>query len=165
MLFEYLKTHQFHGFWVCLLPRQGYIIVFRFIIELKGFWSLGNSNRSIFIWGFLKDVIFWLVLKLEISYQSYKISWRILVSFRGFFEDYIFARWNILSFHNSSFALRYFFNVNGEARVWHTPCLNIPDSQNHLLVLVLFGKKIKIKEPLVSVISNILKNLQILWKN
>jgi hypothetical protein len=33
------------------------------------------------------------------------------------------------------------------------------------LVLVLFGKKIKIKEPLVSVISNILKNLQILWKN
>ncbi len=38
--------------------------------------------------GFMKDV-FWLVLKLEISYRAI-ISWRILVSFRGFFEDYIF---------------------------------------------------------------------------
>ncbi len=27
-----------------------------------------------------------------------------------------------LSFHNSSFALRY-FNVNGKATMWHTPCL------------------------------------------
>jgi hypothetical protein len=27
-----------------------------------------------------------------------------------------------LSFHNSSFALRYFLNVNGMAIVWHTPC-------------------------------------------
>jgi hypothetical protein len=26
-----------------------------------------------------------------------------------------------LSFHNSSFALRYFFNVNGKATMWHTP--------------------------------------------
>jgi len=27
-----------------------------------------------------------------------------------------------LSFHNSSFALRCFFDVNGKAIVWHTPC-------------------------------------------
>jgi hypothetical protein len=33
-------------------------------------------------------MIFWLVLKLEISYRVI-ISSRILVSFRGFFEDYI----------------------------------------------------------------------------
>jgi len=39
-------------------------------------------------------MIFWFVLKLEISYIVI-ISWRILVSFRGFFEDYIFAWWNI----------------------------------------------------------------------
>jgi len=35
-------------------------------------------------------MIFWLVLKLEISYIII-ISRRILVSFRGIFEDYIFA--------------------------------------------------------------------------
>jgi len=29
-------------------------------------------------------------------------------SFRGFFEDYIFCIVKYLSFHNSSFALRYF---------------------------------------------------------
>jgi hypothetical protein len=39
-------------------------------------------------------MIFWLVLKLEIRYIV-MISWRILVSFRGCFEDYIFAWWNI----------------------------------------------------------------------
>jgi hypothetical protein len=38
-----------------------------------------------------------------------------LVSFRGFFESY-------LSFHSSSFALRYFFHVNGNATVCHNPC-------------------------------------------
>jgi hypothetical protein len=31
-----------------------------------------------------------------------------LVSFRGFSEDYIFSMVKYLSFHNSSFALRYF---------------------------------------------------------
>jgi hypothetical protein len=39
---------------------------------------------------FEKDDIFWLVLKLEISFRVI-ISSRILVSCRGFFEDYIFA--------------------------------------------------------------------------
>jgi hypothetical protein len=37
--------------------------------------------------------------------------------------------------------------------------VNIPDSQNHLLVLVLFGEKIRIKERLVSVFSKHLKEL------
>jgi hypothetical protein len=35
-------------------------------------------------------MIFWLVLKLEISYRVI-ISGRLLVSFRGFSKDYIFA--------------------------------------------------------------------------
>jgi hypothetical protein len=35
-------------------------------------------------------MIFWLVLKLEISYRV-MISRRILVSVRGFFKDYIFS--------------------------------------------------------------------------
>jgi len=35
-------------------------------------------------------MIFWLVLKLEISYRVITSS-RILVSFRGFYEDRIFA--------------------------------------------------------------------------
>jgi hypothetical protein len=61
---------------------------------------------------------FWLVLKLGISYRV-MIPWRILVSFRGFFEDYNFCMVKYLSFHNSSFAL----NVNGKATVWHTPCI------------------------------------------
>jgi len=66
-------------------------------------------------------MIFWVVLKLEInSYRVIIMSWRILVSFRGFFEDYNFCVVKYLSFHNSSFALRYFFNVNGKAIVWHT---------------------------------------------
>ncbi len=46
------------------------------------------------IWGFLKDDNFGVVLKLEISYRVI-ISWRVLASFRGFFEDYVFAWWNI----------------------------------------------------------------------
>jgi len=62
------------------------------------------------------------VLKLEISYRVI-ISWTILVSFREFFEDYIFALRNIWVFIISSFALRYLLiNVNGKATMWHTPC-------------------------------------------
>ncbi len=57
--------------------------------------------------------LFWLVLKLEISYNRVIIIfWRILVSFRRFFEDYYFCMVKYLSFHNSSFALRYIFKVN-----------------------------------------------------
>jgi hypothetical protein len=51
-------------------------------------------------------MIFWLVLKLEISYRVI-ISCRILVSCRGFFENYIFCMLKYMSFHNSSFASRY----------------------------------------------------------
>jgi hypothetical protein len=36
-------------------------------------------------------MIFWLVLKLEISYYRVIIYLRILVSFSGSFYDYIFA--------------------------------------------------------------------------
>jgi hypothetical protein len=39
-------------------------------------------------------MIFWLLLKLEISY-TFIISWRILVSFRDFSEDCIFVWWHI----------------------------------------------------------------------
>jgi hypothetical protein len=68
-------------------------------------------------------MIFWLVLKLEISYRVIIISWRIFEFFiRGFFEDFNFARWNIwvsiillLPEENT------FFYVNGEATVWHSP--------------------------------------------
>jgi hypothetical protein len=49
----------------------------------------------------------WLVLKLEINYRVI-VSWRILVSFRGILEDYIFCMVKYLRFHKSSFAFRYF---------------------------------------------------------
>jgi hypothetical protein len=39
--------------------------------------------------------IFWLVLKLEINYKVIKYLEGFLVSFRGFFENYIFAWRNI----------------------------------------------------------------------
>ncbi len=76
-------------------------------------------------------MIFWLVLKLEISYQVI-ICWRLLgFSLRGFFSKNIyiyiyFGMVKYLSFHNcSSFALTYFFNVNGKAMVWCTPCSHV----------------------------------------
>ncbi len=62
-------------------------------------------------------MIFWLVLELEISVRV-MISWRVLVSFRGFFfEDYICAWWNIW------ISIILVFNVNGKVTMWHTPCL------------------------------------------
>ncbi len=75
-------------------------------------------------------MIFWLVLRLEISLQSYnnilKDFWFLLETF---FEDKIpgrkiFTIKILWVFHNSSFALRYFFHVNGKATVRHTPCSN-----------------------------------------
>jgi hypothetical protein len=44
-------------------------------------------------------MIFWLVLKLEISYRAFIISRRILVSFRGFFWRLYFCMVKYLSFH------------------------------------------------------------------
>jgi hypothetical protein len=53
-------------------------------------------------------MIFWLVLRLEISYRVI-ISLKDFSFFgRIFFEDYVFAWVKYLSFHNSSFALRCF---------------------------------------------------------
>jgi hypothetical protein len=69
-------------------------------------------------------MIFWLVLKLGISYRVI-ISWRILVYLRGFFEDYIFAMVKYVSFHNSFFCLKIRFNVNGKASMCHTPCFYV----------------------------------------
>ncbi len=85
-------------------------------------WMRASAPRQ----GFLKDGYLGLLvfIKLEISYNRVMISWRILVYFRGFFWRLYFCLVKYLNFHNSSFALRYllFFNVNGKATVWHTPC-------------------------------------------
>ncbi len=64
-------------------------------------------------------MIFWLVFKLEISYNILKDFGFVQTTF---LEDYIFAMVKYLSFHNSSFALRYYFNVNGKGHsVTDTP--------------------------------------------
>jgi len=58
-------------------------------------------------------MIFWLVLKLEISYnRDMMISWGgfwFLLKDFFFFEDYNFCMLKYLNFHHSSFALRYKF--------------------------------------------------------
>jgi hypothetical protein len=92
------------------LTYQGKDIVFKFIIEYSSLMDFGPLVMiGLFLYeDFWKMPFFWLVLKLEISYRVIK-SWRILVSFRGFFEDYNFCIVKYLSFPNSSFALRYFF--------------------------------------------------------
>jgi hypothetical protein len=77
---------------------QGKDIVFRFILEyssLRDFYRpLGNNNNNnrstCFNMRIFERQYFGFVLKLEISYRAI-ISCRILVSFRGFFEGYIFA--------------------------------------------------------------------------
>jgi len=83
------KTFRFLYFFG--LAYQGKDIVFRFILE----YSSRRDFGPLVIIGLLLyedfwKMIFWLVLKLEISYRVI-ISWRILVCFRAFFEDYIFA--------------------------------------------------------------------------
>jgi hypothetical protein len=60
-------------------------------------------------------MIFWLVLKLEISYRVIIISWKDFGFIFGFLKNYNFGMVKYLSFHNSSFALIFFFNVNGKA--------------------------------------------------
>jgi hypothetical protein len=66
-------------------------------------------------------MIFWLVLEVEISFRVI-LSWRILVSCRGFSWRLYFHTVKYLNFHNSSFALRDLFNVNGKDTVWHITC-------------------------------------------
>jgi len=71
-------------------------------------------------------MIFWLVLKLEISYYRVIIYLEgLLVSFRGFFEDYIFCIVKYLSFHSSFFCLKILFNINGKATSVTHPLLMV----------------------------------------
>ncbi len=67
-------------------------------------------------------MIFWLVLKLEMSYRVIIIR-KILVSFRGFFEDYILAWWNIWVFIILLFCLKILFNLNGQGHSVTHPLL------------------------------------------
>ncbi len=60
------------------------------------------------------------ILRLVISYRVIIISWKILVSFRGFFFGRLyFCMVKYLSFHNSSICLKILF---GKAPMWHTTC-------------------------------------------
>jgi hypothetical protein len=77
--------------WSCL-PRQG-ILHFRFIIEYSSLRDFSRYIIGLFLYEDFWKMIFWLVLKLEISYRII-ISWKFLVFFRRFFENYIFAWWN-----------------------------------------------------------------------
>ncbi len=72
----------------------------------------------------MKDDIFWLVLKLNISYNILK-DFDFLFSKDFLKIRYIFYRVKYLSFHNSSsFALKNtFFNVNGKATIGTHPLL------------------------------------------
>ncbi len=107
MFFVEIVKRQFHDAFtpiylgsktVCFvgLAYQGNDIVFRFI---KEFCSL-----ALFLFEDFWKILFWLVLKLEISYRV-MISWRVL---RGLFWRLYFCMVKYLNFHNSSFALGYF---------------------------------------------------------
>jgi len=57
------------------LAYRGKDIVFRFIIEYSSLMDFGlYVVKGLFLYEFFWKMIFWLVLKLEISYQSYNIS-------------------------------------------------------------------------------------------
>ncbi len=58
---------------------------------------------------------------LRLSYRAI-ISWRILVSSRGFFEDYILAWWNTWVSIILLLPSYTFLSVNDKATVWHNPC-------------------------------------------
>ncbi len=92
--------------------------------SLRGFWPLGNNNRSIFIWGFLKDDILACVETWDLVIELWYLGafWLLL---EDFFWRLYFCMVKYLNFYDSSFALRYFFNVNGKATMWHTPYLFI----------------------------------------
>jgi hypothetical protein len=113
-------------------------------------------------------MIFWLVLKLEISYyRVIIISWRILAFFkknlRGFFEDYIFAWWNIWVFLTLFFCLKILFNVNGKATVCVTHPLLMDLSQAHKQATTLFFQKKKIPHERISGSPPILINILTLF--
>ncbi len=81
------------------------------------------------------------MLKLEISYRV-MISWKILVSFRGFFLKIIFLSGKNIWIFIVLLLLWDIFDVNGKATVWHTPCFSlfslIPSSTVPLLCLVIY---------------------------
>jgi hypothetical protein len=85
-------------------------------------------------------MVFWLVLKLEISYKVI-ISWRILVSlFRGIFWRLCFCMVKYLSIHNSSFCLK-IFNVNGKAHTLLVIMLSCMDNEwLNVFFFILFFK-------------------------
>jgi hypothetical protein len=66
----YIDLSMKQGSLLALQAYQGKDIVFTFIIEyyssLRDFGPLGNNNRSIFIWGFLKDDILGLCQNLRL---------------------------------------------------------------------------------------------------
>jgi hypothetical protein len=70
-------------------------IVFRFIIEYSSLRDFGPYVIGLFLYEDFFKMIFWLVLKLEISH-------RVII------EDLLKIIFLHLSFHNSSFALIYF---------------------------------------------------------
>jgi hypothetical protein len=111
--------HYFFG-----LAYQGSNIVFRFIIKCSSLRHFGPKVVDLFLYKDFLKIIFLLVLRLEISYRV-MIYWKILVFFRGFFLKIIFLYGEIWNFHNSSFTLKIFFNVNGKAIVWHTLCFQL----------------------------------------
>jgi hypothetical protein len=67
---------------------------------------------------------FGLCWNLRLVIELILISWRILVSFRGFFEDYIFAN-EIFQFPWFFFNIRILFNVNGKATDNDTPLVSL----------------------------------------
>jgi hypothetical protein len=122
--FQPTYTTQFIFIGLAYYYQEGKDIVLRFIIEYSSFRDFyrplgnnnNNNNRSIFYMRIFqkKEWYFWLVLKLEISYRT-TISWRIFVFFLEGFLKIIYLHCEIFWFsHNSSFALRYLFNVNGQ---------------------------------------------------
>ncbi len=66
-----------------VLALVGKDIVFRFIMEYTSLRDFGPYVIYLFLYEDLENMIFWLVLKLEIHYKI-TISWRILICFRGF---------------------------------------------------------------------------------
>jgi len=66
-------------------------------------------------------MIFWLVLKLQISYIKLWYLEGFWFLLKGFFwKLYLFCMLKYLNFHNFFFAFKILFNVNGKATVWHT---------------------------------------------
>jgi hypothetical protein len=69
------------------LAYQGKDIVFRFIIEYSCLRDFGPSVEGLLLYEDFWKMIFWLVLKLEISCRVI-ISWRILVLLEVFWRLY-----------------------------------------------------------------------------